>query len=96
MLLSFLEPIVTKLFRSDTPWLFKYSLANDLLLGRCDPLFRSSNLSHQMLLALASVVCTKVVLRPDGHRIRDGQEDNTRGFLFFQFGMIGFAMFFVS
>ena len=35
------------------PWLCKYALANDLWLGRWDPLFRDANLSHQMLLALA-------------------------------------------
>ena len=42
-------------FQSSTPWLCKYALANDLWLGRWDPLFRNANLSHQMLLALARV-----------------------------------------
>ena len=50
------------------PWLCKYALANDLWLGRWDPLFRNANLSHQMLLALARVVTTKIVLRPDGSK----------------------------
>ena len=45
----------------------KYALANHLWLGRWDPLFREANLCHQMLLALARVVTTKVVLRPEGH-----------------------------
>ena len=59
--------------------LCKYSLANDLWLGRWDPLLRMANLAHQMLLALARVVTTKVVLRPDGRRKEDAQEDNKWG-----------------
>ena len=47
-------------FEPSSPWLCKYALANDLWLGRWDPLFRRANLSHQMLLALARVVLTKV------------------------------------
>ena len=81
-------------FRSDSPVLCKYSLANDLWLGRWDPLFSSANLSHQMLLALARVVSTKVVLRPDGHRSNEGQDDNKWDFLFHQSGMIGSAIIF--
>ena len=81
-------------FRSQTPKLCKYKLANDLWLGRWDPLFRSANLSHQMLLALGRVVTTKVVLRPDGHRNREAQDDNKWDFLFHQSGMIGSAIIF--
>ena len=53
-------------FGADVPWMCKYALANDLWLGRWDPLFRDANLAHQMLLALVRIVTTKVVLRPDG------------------------------
>jgi len=63
-------------------------------LGRWDPLFRVANLAHQMLLALARVVSTKVVLRPDGRRKEDAQEDNKWDFLFHQSGMIGSGILF--
>ena len=49
-------------FQRCNPQLCKYALANDLWLGRWDPLFRDANLSHQMLLALARIVITKIVL----------------------------------
>ena len=47
------------------PWLCKYALANDLWLGKWVPLLRNANLTHQMLLARARLVTTKVVLRPE-------------------------------
>ena len=76
------------------PWLCKYALANDLWLGKWVPLLRNANLTHQMLLARARLVTTKVVLRPE-------QKDNTSSidtaswdFLFHQSGMIGSAILF--
>ena len=45
----------------------RFALANHMWLGRWQPLFRDANLSHQMLLALARIVTTKVVLRPEGN-----------------------------
>ena len=39
-------------FSPSRPWLCKYALANNMWLGRWDPLFRDANLSHQMLLVL--------------------------------------------
>ena len=64
-------------FHSDHPWLCKYALANDMWLGRWCPLFRHANVSHQMLLALARIVTTKVVLRPEGHQRVQEQSENT-------------------
>ena len=55
-------------FQGCSPHLCKYVLANDIWLGRWHPLFRDANLSHQMLLALARIVTTKIVLRPDGSK----------------------------
>ena len=53
-------------FSPSKPWLCKYCLANDMWLGRWAPLFRNANVSHQMLLALARIVTTKIGLRPEG------------------------------
>ena len=81
-------------FKQRPPQLCKFSLANHLWLGRWDPLFREANLSHQMLLALARIVTTKVVLRPEGRATsRSGQEPSW-DFLFHQSGMIGSAILF--
>ena len=45
-----------------------------------------------MLLALARIVTTKVVLRPEGQTRKDAQDDNKWDFLFHQSGMIGSAI----
>ena len=71
----------------------KYALANDMWLGRWDPLFREANLSHQMLLALARVVSTKVVLRTEGNKTLK-EEGQSWDYLFHQAGMIGSAIIF--
>ena len=77
-----------------SPWLCKYALANHMWLGRRDPLFRGANLAHEMLLALARVVTTKVVLRPDGKEaLRSGDAPKWE-FLFHQTGMVGSAILF--
>ena len=81
-------------FESCNPWLCKYALANDLWIGRWDPLFRDANLAHQMLLALARIVTTKIVLRPDGSKSSDASANNNWDFLFHQSGMIGTAILF--
>ena len=70
------------------------ALANDLWLGRWDPLFRNANLSHQMLLALARVVTTKIVLRPDGSKNSSTDSTTNWDFLFHQSGIIGTAVLF--
>ena len=93
MLLSYVVPIATPLF--DQSHRGSANTAWQMISGWVDgPLLRCANLSHQMLLALARVVCTKIVLRPDGHRSKEGQEDNKWDFLFHQSGMIGFAILF--
>lgn len=81
-------------FAGDNPWLCKYALANDLWLGRWEPLFRNANLAHQMLLALARVVTTKIVLRPDGSKNSSSDSTANWDFLFHQFGIIGTAILF--
>jgi hypothetical protein len=81
-------------FESGSPWLCKYALANDLWLGRWEPLFRNANLSHQMLLALARVVSTKIVLRPDGSKSSSSTSGANWDFLFHQSGIIGTAVLF--
>ena len=76
------------------PRMCKYALANHMWLGRQDPLFRDANLSHQMLLALARVVTTKVILRPEGSSTARSGEGPTWDFLFHQSGMVGSAVLF--
>ena len=64
-------------FSHAKPFMCKYALANHMWLGRWDPLFRDANLSHQMLLALARVVTTKVVLRPEGRLVTKGSSHSS-------------------
>jgi hypothetical protein len=81
-------------FKLQTPQLCRFSLANHMWIGRWDPLFRKANIAHQMLLALARIVTTKVVLRPEGRATsRSGQEPSW-DFLFHQSGMIGSVILF--
>ena len=87
-------PECKEAFEGPSPWLCKYALANDLWLGRWDPLFRNANLSHQMLLALARVVTTKIVLRPDGSKNKSSDATANWDFLFHQSGIIGTAILF--
>lgn len=53
-------------FSGKKPRLCKFSLANDLWLGRIDPLLWDANMTHEMCLAMARIVATKVVLRAGG------------------------------
>ena len=81
-------------FKPESPKLCRFALANHMWIGRWDPLFRDANIAHQMLLALARIVTTKVVLRPEGRTTtRSGQEPSW-DFLFHQSGMIGSAILF--
>ena len=80
--------------RAKNLFLCKYALANDLWLGRWDPLFREANLSHQMLLALARVVTTKIVLRPDGSKTSSNDTSANLDLLFHQSGIVGTAILF--
>ncbi|CAK0876828.1 unnamed protein product [Prorocentrum cordatum] len=82
-------------FGGPRPFLCKYALANDMWLGRWGPLFRDADvcpLSHQMLLALARVVSTEIVLRPDGGKNKTSDSTATWGFLFHQSGVVGTAV----
>ena len=81
-------------FKPTRPCLCKYALANMLWLGRSDPLFRHANIAHQMLLALARIVTTKVVLRPEGRATTRSGQEPAWDFLFHQSGMIGSAILF--
>ena len=78
------------------PQMCKYALANHMWLGRWPVLFRDASLAHQMLLALARVVTTKVVLRPESKSKTKGDANDTSSwdFLFHQKGMIGTAILF--
>ena len=53
-------------FSPSRPRVCKYALANDLWLGRPDPLLWNDDMTHEMRLALARTVATKVVLRAGG------------------------------
>ena len=81
-------------FGAAKPGLCKYALANDMWLGRWHPVLRRCNLSHQMLLALARIVTTKVVLRAEGKIKQEQGTDRRWDFLFHQSGMIGSAILF--
>ncbi len=72
----------------------KYALAHHLWLGLLDPLFRNTNLSHQMFLALARIVTTNIVLRPEGRATTRSGEKPIWDFFFHQSGMIGSAILF--
>jgi len=81
-------------FGARNPRMCKFAVANHMWLGRQDPLFRGANLSHQMLLALARVVTTKVILRPEGRSKARSGDGPTWDFLFHQSGMVGSAILF--
>ena len=82
-------------FSLKKPRMCRFALANHMWLGRWMPLFRNANLSHQMLLALARIVTTKLVLRPEGNaKQTTGGGTGAWDFLFHQSGMIGSAILF--
>jgi len=81
-------------FSQHSPGMCRYAIANHLWLGRWGRLFRKANLSHQMLLALARIVTTKIVLRPGDNTTAKNANGAAWDFLFHQAGMIGTAILF--
>ena len=80
-------------FKPKEPRMSKWCLANDLWIGRWPRLFSEANISHQMLVALARIVSTKVVLRPEAKVLHGGcDKENGWDFLFHQDGMVGSAI----
>ena len=70
----------------------KLSLASWLWLGRHHPLLREANLGHQLLLALARVVSTKVYLSSKGKDAAVAQQSTAWRQKFLQTGMQGTAI----
>ena len=83
-------------FSSSKPWLCKFALANDLWLGRPDPLLWKANITHDMCLALARTVATKVVLRAGGAAQREtsSRSGSSWDYAFHQSGLVGSAVVF--
>ena len=81
-------------FSGKRPWLCKYALANDLWLGRPDPLRWKANMTHEMCLALARTVATKVALRARGASQSESSSSSgsRRDYVFQQSGLVGFKM----
>lgn len=81
-------------FSGKKPTLCKYALANDLWLGRIDPLLWKANLTHEMCLSLARTVATKVVLRSGQNTSQGVQNANQWDHVFQQSGLVGSAIVF--
>ena len=83
-------------FSSRKPWLCKYALANDLWLGRPDPLLWKANMTYEMCLALARTVATKVVLRAGGASQTEisNKESNSWDYVFQQSVLVGSSVVF--
>ncbi|CAE7197789.1 tkt [Symbiodinium sp. CCMP2592] len=83
-------------FSGRKPWLCKYALANDLWLGRPDPLLWKANMTHEMCLTLARTVATKVVLRAGGASQTESSNrpSNSWDYVFQQSGLVGSAVVF--
>ena len=81
-------------FRGKKPSLSKYALANDLWLGRLDPLLWQANMTHEMCLALARTVATKVVLRAGGAQAPGSHSSSPWEHVFQQTGLVGSAVVF--
>ena len=85
-------------FSGSQPKLCKYALANDLWLGRFDPLMRGLNVAHQVLHARARVVAHKIVLRRDESTASGRTQVQSNGagwdYLFHQSGYVGSAILF--
>ena len=77
-------------------WLCKYALANDLWLGRPDPLLWKANVTHELCLALAKTVAPKVVLRAGGASQTEtsNRSSNSWDYVFQQSGLVGSAVVF--
>ena len=72
----------------------KFALANCLWLGRHPTILRETNLAHQLLLALARVVSTKVYLSSKGKDEAARQQATAWRQKFLQTGMQGTAIVF--
>jgi len=81
-------------FSGKKPTLCKFALANDLWLGRIDPLLWQANLTHEMCLALARTVATKVVLRSGQNQSHGSQSANQWDHVLQQSGLVGSAIVF--
>ena len=81
-------------FSPKQPKLCKFSLANDLWLGRPDPLLSQANMTHEMCLALARTVATKVVLRAGGAQQNGSSNGNQWDAAFHQSGYVGSSVLF--
>ena len=81
-------------FTGKKPTMAKYALANDLWLGRVDPLLWEANVTHEMCLALARTVATKVVLRAGDAQKHGTLSPNQWDHVFQQSGLVGSAVVF--
>ena len=81
-------------YKSKNPTLSKTALSNFLWLGRHHPLLREASLGHQMLLALARVVSTKVYLSSKGVDEAARQQAASWRQRFLQSGIQGTAIVF--
>ena len=81
-------------FSPKKPQMCRYALANDMWLGRIDPLLWQANMTHEMCLALARTVATKVVLRAGGAQQTGGNNGHQWDHAFHQSGYVGSAVVF--
>lgn len=82
-------------FSPKKPRLCRFALANDMWLGRVDPLLWEANMTHEMCLALARTVATKVILRAGGAQQTGGSNNVPQwDHAFHQSGYVGSAVVF--
>ena len=81
-------------FAPKKPRLCKFALANDLWLGRIDPLLWEANMTHEMCLALARTVATKVVLRAGGAQTAQAATEQQWDHVYQQTGYVGSSVLF--
>ena len=81
-------------FAPKKPRLCKFALANDLGLGRIDPLLWDANMTHEMCLALARTVATKVVLRAGGAQTAQATTERQWDHVYQQTGYVGSSVLF--
>ena len=81
-------------FSPKKPQLCRFALANDMWLGRIDPLLWQANMTHEMCLALARTVATKVVLRAGGAQQTGGNNGHQWDHAFHQSGYVGSSVVF--
>ena len=81
-------------FSPKKPQLCRFALANDMWLGRIDPLLWQANMTHEMCLALARTVATKVVLRAGGAQQTGCNNGHQWDHAFHQSGYVGSSVVF--